>query len=268
VCVLPQKGQKAITVPDRVYEKLQAIANEKEDSIAGLVTKLADHVDFLFLVKTIDEEHIKEVLLQAFYTIEAIIEYINKVCDLKSEQSKWLIQKEEVFTVGWFLKNLPDNKGILIFKLTDQVERLKSLIPELEAEKEKLNRILYKITPEKIASERIIPLPQLIRVPTLDIKGIKKDAFWESFAKYFLTRTEDYFGTNFSKIKKVIDDLIILRDRGFSLEWTIDVLNRAYQELLKFKEIFGIKTLFEEDSAAWIQRLLQGPPDSEKLNQP
>jgi predicted CopG family antitoxin len=247
---LPQKGQKAITVPDRVYEKLQAIANEKEDSIAGLVTKLADHVDFLFLVKTIDEEQTKEVIQQAYHAIDAIIDFIDFITEEQKEAFLGkLLRKEEYLNVEWFKKHMPAQKAI---EVEDQVTRLLYLIPELRAEKEKLGRVLYKISPEKIPS-----------YPTVFIK--KESVFlradlatrWEFGAELFLSWVDACFGIDFERVKKIIDSLILLRDKGLDLEWTINILSRAYQELLKLKKIFGVKSFLEEDSRTYLKRKIE-----------
>jgi len=265
VCVLPQKGQKAITVPDRVYEKLQAIANEKEDSIAGLVTKLADHVDFLFLVKTIDEEQTKEVLQQAYYAIDALIDFIDIVTEEEKEDflHRTLLRKEEYLNMEWFKKHMPAQKAI---EVEDQVTRLLYLIPELRAEKEKLGRVLYKISPEKIPSH-----------PTVFIKResvfLRADLAtrWEFGAELFLSWVDACFGVDFERVKKIIDSLILLRDKGLDLEWTINVLNRAYEGLLKLKKAFGTKSMFEEDTKTRLMRRIEEwgkPPYSDNDKTP
>jgi predicted CopG family antitoxin len=251
VCVLPQKGQKATTVPDRVYEKLQAIAEKKEDSIAGLVTKLADHVDFLFLVKTIDEEQTKEVLQQAYHAIDAIIDFVNFFSMEQKEDflHRTLLGKERLLNEEWFEKNMPAQKAI---EVKDQVTRLLYLIPELRAEKEKLGRVLYKISPEKISS-----------YPTVFIKResvfLRADLAtrWEFGAELFLSWVDACFGVDFERVRKIIDSLILLRDKGLDLEWTINVLNRAYEGLLKLKKTFGTKSLLEEDTKTRLMRKIE-----------
>jgi predicted CopG family antitoxin len=258
---MPVKGWVNFTIREEVAELLNKYSEEAGKSVSAILAEIAPQIPKLEIVKTINEEQTKEVLQQAFYAIDAIIDFVDIVTEEQKEDifHRALLRKEEYLNMEWFKKHMPAQKAI---EVKDQVTRLLYLIPELKAEKEKLGRVLYKISPEKIPSH-----------PTVFIKResvfLRADlaTTWEFGAELFLSWMEACFGIDFERVKKIIDSLILLRDKGLDLEWTINILSRAYQELLKLKKIFGVKSFLEEDTETRLMRKIEEwgqPPDSDK----
>jgi hypothetical protein len=248
---MPVKGWVNFTIREEVAELLNKYSEETGKSVSAILAEIAPQIPKLEIVKTINEEQTKEVIQQAYYTIDAIIDFVNFFSMEQKEDflHRTLLGKERLLNEEWFEKNMPAQKAI---EVKDQVTRLLYLVPELKAEKEKLGRILYRITPEKISSHPIVFMGRPSTLLRAD-----ESISWEMGAELFLSWVDACFGVDFERVKKIIDSLILLRDKGLDLEWTINMLNRAYQELLKLKKIFGVKSFLEEDSRTYLKRKIE-----------
>ncbi|MEN3059581.1 MAG: hypothetical protein ABC542_02760 [Candidatus Methanosuratincola petrocarbonis] len=246
---MPIKGWVSFTVREETAKLLNQYAEELGKSVSALLYELAPLTPKLEIVKVIEEENLKESIQQAIHALEAIIKFIE---DLKGRRSRGILRRE-YFSHDWFIEAPPPDKRFLA---DAHIRRLEYLLDELQAEKEKLDRILYKISPEKPSTKRIIPLPEPVPVVSVEDGGIEEK--WKIQIHNFFSEIEYCFGANFERIAKVISWLSQYRDAGLDFEQTIDLLNRVYQELLKFKEDFGISTflddLFEEGAEGWIIR--------------
>jgi len=232
---MPVKGWVNFTVREEVAELLNQYSKETGESVSSLLTEFAHLFPKLRIVQIFDEEQLKEAVQQALYTIEAVTKFI-KI--MEGAPTQGLLRKEEVFTVKWFMDNLPTEVSQ---KFVQEYNKLLLLKSELKAEREKLSRILYKISPEKPSSYPIAlpPIPVNTEIGFFIIEeGAPR---WLPQAKHFISLLEYCFGADFERVKKVRDALITLRDKGLELEWTIDVLDRAYRQLLEMKKSLGVE---------------------------
>jgi len=224
---MPQKGQKAITINDETYKLLENFARAKEMSVAGVVSWCAKEINNIDATEILNEENLKEALVQSIATYESYEEFLE---NMKGERFKGVIGRIEFVNTNWFKSMLSEGSAKQL-NFYDCMIELNNIAFEVKADKAKLHRMLGRLAPQGLEASRIIPKPAPMQVVKTGPRSTDMDII------FFISHLEVYYGKDFDKFKEVIEKFDEIMSVTFPLHTTIELIYKIQKNMMKLKAV-------------------------------